>query len=205
MNWLSHLYLSEPAAEFRIGNLLPDLAPLSALADLPPAFQRGAEQHRRIDAFTDAHPVVRRSIQRIQPPYRRFGGILVDIFYDHFLTREWDSLHPQPLPDFVAEVYASFDDHRESIPQAAHFPLEQMKAHDWLSSYGDLDGIALTLQRVAARFQRPVPIGDGAHILRDHYDAFQSDFATFFPDLCAHVGLEPAKITLAGLKSASKT
>ncbi|MEI9895635.1 MAG: hypothetical protein WDN28_17535 [Chthoniobacter sp.] len=61
MNWLAHLYLSEPNAAFRLGNLLPDLASATALAGLPGEFQAGIQRHRRIDAFTDRHPVFRRS------------------------------------------------------------------------------------------------------------------------------------------------
>ena len=84
MNWLAHLFLSEPSAAFRIGNLLPDLARPSELSGLSTEFIRGMEQHRLIDAFTDSHPVVRRSIARVGPEFRRFGGIFVDIYFDHF-------------------------------------------------------------------------------------------------------------------------
>jgi len=116
MNWLAHLYLSEPDPAFRLGNLLPDLIPARSLTSLPAEFQKGVGQHRRIDAFTDSHPVVRRSIQRIEPSSRRFGGILCDIFYDHFLARDWASYSSQLLPEFARTIYASFDQYRASIP-----------------------------------------------------------------------------------------
>jgi hypothetical protein len=95
MNWLAHLFLSDPEPACRIGNLLPDFLSANVLAGLPAAFQRGIAQHRRIDAYTDAHPVFRRSVQRFAPPFRRYGGVLVDIFYDHFLARDWT---PSRLP-----------------------------------------------------------------------------------------------------------
>jgi acyl carrier protein phosphodiesterase len=41
MNWLAHLFLSEPDSAFRIGNLLPDLIPVHTLASLRTEFQRG--------------------------------------------------------------------------------------------------------------------------------------------------------------------
>src|SRR4026208_598678 len=109
MNWLAHLYLSEPTPAFRIGNLLPDLVPASELVDLPGDFRRGVEQHRRIDAFTDSHPIVRRSMNRVSPPFRRFAGVLVDVFYDHILAREWNSFSSGPLSEFAQEVYSSFE------------------------------------------------------------------------------------------------
>src|SRR6266850_1875154 len=124
MNWLAHLYLSEPNPEFRLGNLLADIAPDRSLASLPAAFQRGIAQHRRIDAFTDSHPVVRRSIQRFAPPFRRFGSIVCDVFYDHFLARDWDSYSSEPLSTFAQSVYGSFDAYRPLISPEAFSRLD---------------------------------------------------------------------------------
>ncbi len=191
MNWLAHLYLSEPTAAFRIGNLLPDLAPASVLSAMLPEFRRGMARHRRIDAFTDRNPIFRQSLARIEAPYRRYGGILVDVFYDHFLARDWPSFSSQPLPAFVSEVYASFEPLRAEIPPLAYHRLEQMRSGDWLNSYGDLKGISVTLTRMAARFSRPTPIADGVTVLEEHYESFHSDFMTFFPELVVHVATHP--------------
>src|SRR5215831_14344940 len=131
VNWLAHLYLSEPNPAFRIGNLLPDLVPVSALSGLSPDILRGVKQHRRIDAFTDTHPVVRQSISRVTPDFRRFGGILIDIFYDHFLARDWRNYSPLPLPAFAEEIYDSFDRCRTEIPSEALVHLQHMRESNW--------------------------------------------------------------------------
>jgi acyl carrier protein phosphodiesterase len=187
MNWLSHLYLSEPNPAFRIGNLLPDLAPMSALSGLPTEFLRGIAQHRRIDAFTDSHAIFRRSISRVGPEFRRYGGILVDIFYDHFLTQEWPVLCAVPLEQFTDEVYASFERHRHEIPTEAYGHLERMKSANWLCAYGDLGGVALTLRRISERLRKPVPLANAVPIFESDYAGFRDDFAAFFPELTAHV------------------
>jgi len=187
MNWLAHLYLAEPSAAFRIGSLLPDMAPASALAGLPPEFQRGIQQHRHIDAFTDSHPIVRNSIRRLDPPFRRFGGILVDVFYDHILAREWASWSPVPLCVFAAEVYSSFEQQREHLPPDVHTRLNLMKAGDLLSSYRTSGGVAAALDRISSRLSRPVPLATTVGFLEKNYDALHADFRTFFPELRAHV------------------
>ena len=191
MNWLAHLYLSEPTPAFRIGNLLPDLAPASELMNLPGDFRRGVEQHRRIDAFTDSHPIVRQSMHRISPPFRRFAGILVDVFYDHILAREWDSFSSVPLSDFAIEVYSSFECHRDDIPPVAYIRLEHMRAGDLLCSYRELNGISIALGRIASRLSRPVPLAEAVCILEADYNSFYSDFTTFFPELRSHVAPQP--------------
>jgi acyl carrier protein phosphodiesterase len=187
MNWLAHLFLSEPSPAFRIGNLLPDLARPTALTGLSADIMRGIHQHRRIDAFTDSHPVVRRSIARVGPEFRRFGGIFVDIYFDHFLSREWGTLSNIPLTDFTEEIYGSFEGHRDEIPGEAYGALEKMKAENWLCSYGDLHGVSTTLGRIGLRLRRPTPLARGAEILEADYAGFHADFREFFPELMAHV------------------
>jgi acyl carrier protein phosphodiesterase len=187
MNWLAHLFLSEPNPGFRIGNLLPDMVGPAALSGLPREFLRGVRQHRRIDAFTDSHPIVRRSMVRVGQEYRRFAGIFVDIFYDHFLSREWPGLTHVPLPEFTNEIYASFEEHRQHIPPEAHLPLAKMKAENWLGSYGDLPGVSTTLGRIGLRLRRPTQLAEGAAILEADYAGFHADFNEFFPELANHV------------------
>jgi len=187
MNWLAHLLLSEPTPAFRIGNLLPDFVRPPMLAGLPLDFQRGIECHRRIDAFTDSHPVVRRSTSRFDPPYRRFAGILVDVFYDHYLARNWTAHASMPLATFVTEVYVGIESHRDQLPALAYARLTQMKSHDWLSSYGDLSGIEMALQRIGMRLRRPVDLAAAISVLDRNYEAFRADFQEFFPQLRAHV------------------
>jgi acyl carrier protein phosphodiesterase len=186
MNWLAHLLLSEPTPAFRIGNLLPDFVKPPLLEGLPGDFQRGIACHRRIDAFTDAHPVVRRSIGRFDPPFRRFAGILVDVFYDHFLAVDWPVHASIPLTDFVAEVYAGIELHREDLPFLAYERLTQMRSGNWLYRYGDLPGIETTLRRLGGRLRRPFDLAAATLVLDRHYDSLRSDFTEFFPQLRTH-------------------
>src|SRR5881394_2266803 len=97
MNWLAHLSLSENDPEFRLGNVLPDITRVRPLPSLSDQIMRGVACHYRIDAFTERHPIVKRSIGRIGGGYRRVGGILVDIFYDHFLASAWPEFSKIPL------------------------------------------------------------------------------------------------------------
>jgi len=187
MNWLAHLVLSDRSPSFRIGNLLPDLMTRSELDAVPQMFWKGIECHRRIDAFTDKHSVVRRSAQRMPPPHRRFAPILVDIFYDHFLSVKWTEHWPQSLGEFIEEIYSSFEAREAQLPPLTFDVLKRMRAENWLGSYGEIAGVRLTLERVARRFRRPVQLGDAVVELERNYDALEADFEEFFPELRAHV------------------
>lgn len=206
MNWLAHLVLSEPSPAFRIGNLLPDLLTAAELAGVPAIYHAGIACHRRIDAFTDAHPVVRRSVRRVSPSHRRFAPILMDVFYDHFLSTHWDDYWRQPLEVFLKEVYGSFDAQRTRLPVGVHGHLQQMRAENWLGCYREIAGIQLTLERIQRRFRREVALGKAVIELERNYNSLKTDFEEFFPELRAHVMMNVATTTTdSGSRDVEKT
>jgi len=183
MNWLAHLLLSEPNAEFRIGNILPDLASPSELAHLPDSFQRGITRHREIDAYTDACDVFLRSKNRFDPPLRRYAGIMVDVFYDHFLSLHWDRFSEVPRRTFINRFYRSIGPRKKVLPSTAFCVFDWMQTGDWLGEFATLNGIEMTLQRISGRLRRPVDFSPAMDVLRDHFDEFDNDFDDFFPRL----------------------
>jgi len=187
MNWLAHLYLSEPNAQFRVGNLLPDLASAAQLVSLPETYQKGIRSHRQIDRFTDSHPRVRSCVRRFPPPYRRFGGVLTDIYFDHLLARDWSDYSTVPLPDFIGEVYRDIETCSSVIPAEANRRLERMRQENWLGSYRSIVGVTDILGRIGLRLRRPLDLTDSLPIFQEYQTDFLSDFQSFFPELLAHL------------------
>lgn len=187
MNWLAHLYLSDPTPEFRIGNLLPDLAKASALANLPEPFQQGIWRHRQIDVFTDRHPRVKSCITRFPPPYRRYGGILTDVYFDYFLARDWSKYSTVRLTDFLAEFYRDIETCVPELPAEAACRLCLIRDQNWLATYHTIDGISDILNRMSRRFRRHFDLTGSLSAFHKHKSAFQDDFHAFFPELMAHV------------------
>ena len=187
MNWLAHVHLSEPSAAFRLGNVLPDLVSARELVSLAPEYQRGIACHRRIDAFTDQHPCFRRSKARVPAEFRRFGGIIVDVLYDHFLSASWSEHSNAPLRRCVNDFYSSFESHRANLPPGVWPILERMREQDWLGSYGDLDGVRLALQRIGCRLRKPCDLGSCVVGLEAAYVGFRTDFDEFIPEVTEHV------------------
>lgn len=189
MNWLAHLYLSEHEPAFYAGSILPDMVSMNVLKALPAEFQAGIERHRKIDSFTDAHPAFKASVSRFSPPLRRFGGILVDVVYDHCLARQWSTHSDLPLSEFTARVYASLDSIWADIPVQARPGLAHMRLEDWLGSYRELSGIATALSRISRRMRRPFDASAAMTVIEDQRSNFEDDFRVFFPELKSHLGL----------------
>jgi len=191
MNWLAHLFLSEYNVEHRLGNFLADLAKGSARQELNPRIQQGIAYHQAIDTFTDQHSVVHRSKQRISDRYRRFSNILVDVFYDHFLAKNWLLYSPVPLKEFTAEIYQSFQTYPGQIPAPVREIIARMAMEDWLSTYRTVSGIETTLQRISyrlsRRMNRSLMLHPAISDLTTHYSELESDFLEFFPELLEHL------------------
>jgi acyl carrier protein phosphodiesterase len=122
----------------------------------------------------------------IAPERRRFAGILVDVFYDHFLARRWRRYHDQPLEHFTRQVYAVLWPQRRQFPERLQRILPWMRADDWLASYAEIELVDATLQGMTRRFRfaaRAAPMADGVHDLLAHYGTLEQQFNAFFPQL----------------------
>ncbi|KJV33559.1 hypothetical protein VI06_02925 [Aquitalea magnusonii] len=184
MNYLAHLHLAPDNPAARVGNLLGDFLKPSRAGHLPLPLQQGMLLHRQIDSHTDSHPLVMQSKNRIAPIRRRYAGILVDIFYDHFLARHWTSFSSMPLADFTARSYAELQAHRQWLPPRLLEILPRMQAQDWLGSYAETEGIADVLRGFSRhRIQRDNPVANGIDDLLQQYSALEADFLAFYPQL----------------------
>ncbi|MBD2667412.1 hypothetical protein B6N60_04012 [Richelia sinica FACHB-800] len=191
MNWLAHLFLSEPNVEMRLGNLLADIVKGGERHQLNSTIQRGINCHQIIDQFTDNHLIVKRSKQRINSNYRRFAGIIVDIFYDHFLAANWSEYTTISLDDFTTEIYTSFQNYPGYLPVIVKEVITRVKDKDLLGSYRQIAGVENSLLRISKRLslrQKKIFNLNPAIIeLTSQYTEFQQDFQEFFPELHLYV------------------
>jgi len=139
--------------------------------------------HRRIDTYTDAHPVVAVSRSRISAARRRFAGILVDMFYDHFLARHWSDYSTVPLNQFTARVYGVLLSHRDELPERLRYIAPHMARTDWLGSYRHLEAVGAALDRIGNRLKRGNFLLGSIEELVANYAALEADFRSFFPDV----------------------
>ena len=189
MNFLAHLFLGPRDPEQALGSLLGDFVrgPVAKL-DLPEGVRQGIWLHRRIDSFTDAHPLIAMSRTRVSPERRRYAGIMIDMFYDHLLARHWDRFADQPIGDFTARMYPLLRAQRAVIPVSAWPVIDHMTEHDWLSSYARMASLHRALDNIALRLRRANPLPGSASELEHDYAGFEADFLAFMPQVIAFSG-----------------
>jgi len=88
-----------------IGNFIADHIKGNQFTHLSSEIQQGIKLHREIDTFTDAHKITRTSKRRLHKRYGLFAGIIIDIFYDHYLAKNWSDYSAMPLGIYVNSVY----------------------------------------------------------------------------------------------------
>lgn len=183
MNFLAHLWLAGEAEGDRLGAVAGDFVKGPLPGALSADIAAGVALHRAIDSFADRHPAFHASRARVRGKNRRFAGVMVDMFYDHFLAARWAEFQTgEDLSDFAARQYTLLADNRDRLPPRANGVIAHMARHDWLTSYREVDTIVLALDRIAGRLSRPeLFLGCGA-ALRDDYDGFAADAAHFLGD-----------------------
>ncbi len=148
MNWLAHIFLAEPTTESQLGNLLGDLVKGAARAQLNLNLQHGIACHTAIDRFTDSHPIVSASKLRISRSQRRCAGIIIDVLYDHLLTKSWEAYSQISLDNFVTDVYLRFGNYA-AMPQLVATTIDRLIRSDLLRSYRELTGVEAALRRIS--------------------------------------------------------
>ena len=183
VNYLAHALLAGPDPDSRLGGLLGDFVkgtPASFDPRLPPGVVAGIALHRQIDRYADTHPAFQASRGRVSALRRRYAGVMINMFYDHFLALGWSRYCDQPLDEFAAETYALLADHALLLPPRLRGMLPHMREQNWLVSYACAAGIGTALDGISRhRLTRPNPLAGGVEELLSNYADLETDFGTF--------------------------
>jgi len=190
MNFLAHIYLSGDNDLMKIGNFMADGIHGKHFDHFPKEIQKGIILHREIDTFTDAHPVFRQSTKRLHPNYHHYSGIIVDIFYDHFLAKNWSSYSEESLDQYTERFYQSLRDNYEFLNEKTQKMVPYLIQQNWLMSYQTIDGIALILEKMDNRMKRDSIMRLSVAELKTYYTEFEQEFTTFFTALIVHSNLK---------------
>lgn len=180
VNYLFHLYLSGSDPEIVTGNFMGDFVKGRLDGLYPPRLRQGVELHRRIDSFARDAEAFNRSRLRLAPEFGLYRGVLVDLFYDHFLAAGWSQYSSEPLERYLLRTRSLVETRRSLLPHRLR-EITSTIFDDLLPSYRDPGGISLALQRMSRRIPRENPLAAGGAELTRHYRQLQQDFQEFLP------------------------
>lgn len=195
MNFLAHAFLSGNIDEILIGNFIADAVKGNHTADFNANIQKGIQLHRSIDDYTDHHPVFLRSKERILDEYGRYAGVVIDIYYDHFLAKKWNDYSEESLSEFALYVYRLMLENYSILPARSKRILPYMIILNWLVGYGkfkDLQWVFNGMSRRSKQYNSGME--NAVDSLKAHYNDFDEDFKLFFPDMIQYAGEVRSKL-----------
>ncbi len=190
MNFLAHLFLSCEQEELLVGNFLADLIKNRNLESYSKGIQEGVQLHRKIDQFTDQHPQVIQGVRRLHPFHHKYASVIVDVFYDYLLVKNWGLYTKEGFIPFTKRVYGILEEYRPIMPQKIQIRLSNMLDGDWLIGYSEYEGLAFTFDRMQYRLSKPEYLEGVIENLQRFEHEFDVEFQSFFPDVIAFVNDE---------------
>jgi acyl carrier protein phosphodiesterase len=183
LNFLAHIYLSGDSRDILIGNFIGDYVKGKNFSGYPAGVKRGILLHRRIDSFTDQHPITRSSKKTIAEKYGLYAGIVVDIYYDHFLSVNWDQYSDMPLREYIHDRYRLLDSRFSVFPAGVKSWFPYFIKSNWLETYTSFHGLHMVFKRMSYRTSLPDHAEYAVGQLRENYDLLKENFKEFFDEI----------------------
>jgi len=190
MNFLAHIYLSGESEDILLGNFIADMVKGKQVENFHQGIVDGFILHRKIDTFTDTHPIIEQSKIRLRNRYRLYAGVVVDMYFDHFLSKYWSDYSKHSLTRFVKQSYNILLKNYFLLPMRAKNVLPYMVAANWLVNYSDLDRLQGHFEGIAQLTIFKSGMENAVEDLVKYYDEFENEFRAFFPELAAYVELQ---------------
>jgi acyl carrier protein phosphodiesterase len=203
MNYLAHALLAEPYPHSLIGNIAGDLVK-GPLAEQPlhPRVVDGIRRHRSVDVLTDSHPHYRALKQYFPEGQRRYAGIVLDVLFDHYLSRHWRRFSRWDPGQFVEGVYEVLRNERELLPPVLAKVAPYWTDADWLRVYESIDGVHAVLRRLSRRLARPQDLSVILEQVLIHDRELEAGFLQVFDDVQLTL-TQRAPVNTASLASAA--
>ncbi|TAE72168.1 MAG: DUF479 domain-containing protein [Bacteroidetes bacterium] len=184
MNFLAHLYLSGTKNnDVLLGNFSADFVKGKQKLDYEPAVQKGFELHYFIDNFTDTHLETKKACEILKNDFGRYAGVIVDVFFDHFLSKNFTQFHHEKIEIFAEKTYILLQENLFIFPEKLQEMLPYMINQNWLVRYGDFGGLHKSLQGITKRAKYAPDLTQSIAVLENQYKDFEECFFAFFPDV----------------------
>ncbi|WP_257385285.1 ACP phosphodiesterase [Tahibacter caeni] len=183
MNHLAHAVLAGDEPDLILGSLLGDFVHGPVPAGLRRGVELGIRLHRAVDVYTDSHAVVAGLRGVFVAPFRRYAGILLDVWFDHLLARDFARWCATPLDRFSDDVLALLLRHADELPPTMRGFVASMRRNGLPAAYADAEAVGRALAGIGTRLSRANPLHEALPVLQAADATLQQGFEEFFPQL----------------------
>lgn len=183
MNYIVHLFLSDFDEGLIVGNFIGDDIKGKNYLQFAQNIQKGILLHRHIDTFTDTHPIVRQSKTLLVPEYNHWSGVLIDIFFGHFLVLHWQEYSKESITQFAERIHEVLIKNYEILPPNAQQFLDYTILYQRIIHFDKIKTIDEVLKSMAGRTLQVSNIENASQSLLYNYEVLQKKFNIFMPQL----------------------
>ena len=186
MNYLAHIVLSFNNPELIVGNFIADSVHGNNFDGLSENVVNGIMLHRKIDTFTDSHPIYLTSKHRFSNDFGKYSGVLMDMIYDHYLAKNFHKFSELELQKFCSNVYDLLYEHLHYFPEPAKRFYGYMIEHNVLYNYSTLKGLEIVLTHLNHRIRHRYQLQNSIQLIKEQNNETEEEFFIFFDDLKKH-------------------
>lgn len=183
MNLVAHQYLSFDIRDIQVGNMLGEIVRGKNYLKYPPLLSLGILLHRNIDSFTDSHPLVKESTKIFQPEFGKFSPIIIDVVYDYFLIKNWETFSKVPFDQFTSQCYHIFQTDNFYFDEKLKKIIKIMIKNNWFKNYSTYEGIGITLQQLSNKTKFVIEMELALKDLYLNESLLEEHFLSFFPQI----------------------
>ena len=183
MNYLAHSFLSFNQTELIIGNFIADSIQGNKFEGLTNGIIKGIHLHRKIDSFTDSHPIYLTSKHRFSKDFGKYSGVLMDMIYDHYLAKNFSLYSALPLQNYCSDLYKILNDNNRYFPESAKRFYGYMTEHNALFNSSSLEGMETILTHLNHRIRHRYQLNEAIPLIEKHNTEIEEEFFVFFDDL----------------------
>lgn len=191
MNYLAHSFLSYQKPDLIIGNFIADSIQGNHFDGLTEGIIKGIFLHRKIDTFTDSHPVFLTSKHRFSKDFDKYSGVIMDIIYDHFLAKNFNLYAHLSLQEYADDIYHILKINYGFLPEHAKRFYGYMTERNIFFHYSSIKGIETVLTHLSTRIRNRFELQLAIPILEANYNEIEEEFFIFFDDLQAFCKSQP--------------
>ena len=193
MNFLAHSLLSGGSKDLIIGNFIADSIKGNEIKSYREGIVKGIILHRKIDSFTDQHPIVSNTKSKLRPHFSKYSSVVSDIYFDHFLAVHWKDYSAIPLKEFTENIYSIIRTEFDIMPEAVKYFFPYMERDNWLYHYHSFFGMEQAFKGMSRRAKFDSKMENAVAVLKENYQFLENDFKLFFPELQHYVLMEIEK------------
>jgi len=184
MNYLAHIFLSGDERKVQVGNFIGDFVKGNKHTLFPESIQKGILLHRKIDEYTDTHPLFKELVKMLRPEFGKYSGIMADMYADYFLASSFSKYsNKSSLCRFAINFYFSSLLNYQYLPERVKGFIFHFIGSNRLMKYASIEGLHNSLNIMSVYKSSAIQPDKAIYFLIENEVEMRNYFTEFFPDI----------------------